>query len=62
MRNVDGGFQAHGADADLHGNAAHLHAAGNGRHKRTLIDMVIVAPAKCMHKTYLQGGGNSLFQ
>ena len=62
MWNVDGDFQAHGADADLHGNAAHLHAAGNGRHKHTLIDMVILAPAKCMHKTYLQGGGNSLFQ
>ena len=51
-----------GGDADLHGNGAHLHGAGNGQHKHTLIDMVIVAPAKCMHKTYLQGGGNSLFQ
>ena len=48
-------LQARGSDADLHG-------AGNGRHMHTLIDMVIVAPAKCMHKTYLQGGGNSLFQ
>ena len=60
MRNVDGtwSLQARGADADLHGNGAHLH----GGHTHTLVEMVILAPAKRMHNTYLQGGANCLFQ
>ena len=65
MRNVDGGWslQARGADdahlhvdADLHGSGAHLHGAGNGGHTHALVEMVILAPAKRMHNTYLQGG------
>ena len=69
VRNVDGGWslQARGADdahlhvdADLHGSGADLHGAGNGGHTHTLVEMVILAPAKRMHNTYLQGGGNCL--
>ena len=56
MRNVDDcwSLQARGADPDLHGNGAHLHGAGNGGgYKQTLVEMVILAPAKCMHKTHI---------
>ena len=69
VRNVDGGWslQARGADdahlhvdADLHGSGADLHGAGNGGHTHTLVEMVILAPAKRMHNTYLQVGGNCL--
>ena len=56
VRNVDDcwSLQARGADPDLHGNGAHLHGAGNGGgYKQTLVEMVILAPAKCMHKTHI---------